>query len=261
MTQNYAAKCMLIPGLTSVTFRKLACLEIINLARKVGLSCIEWGGDVHVPHGDFNRAREVTRMMADNDLKTSSYGSYYYCGIDRKNIAFEKILETAIELKAPLIRVWAGKKGSRESSREERNAVVSDSRRIAGLASAAGIRIGFEFHDGSLNDNADAAKRLIAEIGRPNVGTYWQPPRSGVPLDECLTSLQNVLPWLQNIHVSHGNSAGRLPLEDGKEIWRAYLKTTTQKGRRHHALIEFVRNNDPEVLANDASTLIMLCGQ
>ena len=40
---------MLIPGLVSVTFRKLSRTEIAGLMVNAGLSAIEWGGDVHVP--------------------------------------------------------------------------------------------------------------------------------------------------------------------------------------------------------------------
>ena len=48
---------MLTGGLVSITFRDLEANEIIDLVKKSGLTAIEWGGDVHVPHGDFNRAR------------------------------------------------------------------------------------------------------------------------------------------------------------------------------------------------------------
>ena len=252
---------MLIPGLTSVSFRKLSCSEIITMAKKAGLACVEWGSDIHVPYGNIVNAREVQKLMDNSGLYTSSYGSYYSCGFSNKDVDFEKILETAIELKAPTIRVWAGKKSSADCTPEEFKAVVRDSRYIADLAHQADIAIAFEFHANTLNDHAEATIRLMNEINRSNVGTYWQTTGSGIQFAECLTGLKDVLPWLQNIHVSHHNSAGLLPLEEGKEIWRAYLKTTTQKQGRYHALIEFVRNNDPEALANDANTLKILCEQ
>jgi len=247
---------MLIPGLTSITFRKLSCSEIITLTKNAGLACIEWGGDIHVPHGDLDRAREVKTMMAANGLQTSSYGSYYHCGIDQKDIAFEKILKTALELNAPLIRVWAGKKGSAESLPEEREAVVSDSRRIADLAFQAGVRIAFEFHGGTLNDNAEAAKSLLAETAHSNIGTYWQTP-VGIPFEECRASLRTVLPWLQNMHAFHwgGQPVKRMLLSEGSEFWHGYIELAGQIPGKHHVLLEFVQNDDPSAFMNDAQTL------
>lgn len=247
---------MFIPGLTSVTFRKHSCSEIIALAKKAGLACIEWGGDVHVPHGDLDRAREARRMMADNGLQTSSYGSYYHCGAADHAAGFEKILATALELNAPLIRVWAGRKGSREALPEERAAVISDSRRIADLAFQAGIRIAFEFHGGTLNDNAEAARSLLVEIAHPNIGTYWQPP-IGMPFEECRASLKAVLPWLQNMHAFHwgGKPVKRMLFSEGNEFWRGYLESAGQIPGDHHVLLEFVLNDDPSAFMNDAQTL------
>lgn len=252
---------MLIPGLTSVSFRQLSCPEIITLTKQAGLACIEWGSDIHVPYGNITNAREVNKRMDDSGLYTSSYGSYYSCGFSNNDVDFENILETAIELKAPTIRVWAGKKSSADCTPEEFKAMVSDSRHIADLAHRADVAIAFEFHANTINDHAEATVRLMNEINRSKVGTYWQITGSEIPFVECLTGLKNVLPWLQNIHVSHQNSAGLLPLEEGKAIWRAYLKTATQKQGRYHALIEFVRDNAPEALVNDARTLNILCEQ
>lgn len=252
---------MLIPGLTSITFRNLSCSEIIALTKKAALESIEWGGDVHVPHGDLNRAREVKKLMADNGLQISSYGSYYRCGLTGKNAGFEKVLETAIELGAPLIRAWAGQKGSNESSPEERDAVVSDSRRIAEMASRAGVKIGFEFHSGTLNDNAETTRSLLTEISHPNIGTYWQPP-AGMSFEECCASLKTVLPWLQNIHVFYalGQPPERMLLSAGKDCWQGYLESAAQAPGDHHALLEFVQNDAPSVFMNDARTLKMLVG-
>ena len=250
---------MFISGLTSITFRALSCQEIIDLMIKSGLASIEWGGDVHVPHGDLARAGEVMRMTADNGLRTSSYGSYYHCGPDEKKVDFKKILETALALKAPLIRVWAGRTGSREISREQREAVVADSRRVADLAFQAGIRIGFEFHRGSLTDDAEETMKLMGEIGRPNVGTYWQPP-IGMSFRESCASLRTVIPHLQNIHVFHwgGPPVRRMLLAEGMEPWRGYLKIAGQSPGDHHVLLEFVQNDDPAAFLADARALIEL---
>ena len=248
---------MLTAGLTSVTFRKLCCEEIISLTKRAGLEVIEWGGDVHVPHGAIKRAREVRAMMADNGLRTSSYGSYYCCGMDQKTIEFEKILETAAELNAPLIRVWAGNKGSNESTEKEREVVVLDSRRIAKLACHAGIKIGFEFHNGSLSDNAEAMRSLIMEIGQPGLGAYWQTPM-GMPFEECCASLEVVLPYLLNLHVFYWAGEQRMLLAEGNELWRILFEIVKKSPENHSALLEFVLNDDISFFMKDAKTLVDL---
>lgn len=250
---------MLVAGLTSVTFRRFSYDEIAVIAKWSGLSCIEWGGDLHVPPGDIRRAKEVKALMADNGLKTASYGSYYRCGIDREKIAFEKILETALELNAPLIRVWAGGKGSGEISEEERKAVILDSRRAADLASRSGIKIGFEFHGGTLNDNAEATQELMKELSCPNAGTYWQAP-PGMAFEQCCASLNKVLPWLLNIHVYHyrGRPPQRTLLEDGRESWRAFFEIAGKTAENHYALLEFVLNDNIFSFRKDAELLKML---
>ena len=48
---------MIHTGLVSVTFRKLEPAEIVDLVKQAGLQGIEWGGDIHVPHGDIQRAK------------------------------------------------------------------------------------------------------------------------------------------------------------------------------------------------------------
>ena len=66
---------MITTGLLSVTFRKLTPPEIVGLVRQAGLAGIEWGGDIHVPHGNLDRAREVRQMTLDAGITIAAYGS------------------------------------------------------------------------------------------------------------------------------------------------------------------------------------------
>ncbi len=110
---------MLYPGLVSVTFRSLDCKKIVELVKKAGLSSIEWGGDVHVPQGDMKKAKEARKMTEEAGLVTAAYGSYYRVGCESiktgEKADFKKTLETALELNTPVIRVWAGDRGSAEA--------------------------------------------------------------------------------------------------------------------------------------------------
>src|SRR5512137_1553394 len=112
---------MIKPGLLSITFRKHSPADIIALVRQAQLTSIEWGGDVHVPHGDLARAGEVARQTTDAGLQVSAYGSYYRLGqSETAGLPFEKVLETAVALGAPTIRVWAGTVGSQQADAQQR---------------------------------------------------------------------------------------------------------------------------------------------
>ena len=163
---------MIRSGLVSITFRKLSPHTIIDLVTRAGLTGIEWGGDVHVPHGEIDVAREVAQMTRDAGLLVAAYGSYYRVGVSEADgLAFERVLETAMALGAPTVRVWAGNRGSADADESYRAAVVDDARRIAVLAHAAGITVSFEYHRNTLTDTNASAHRLL-EGGEPPKCAY-----------------------------------------------------------------------------------------
>lgn len=241
---------MLRSGLVSVTFRRLAPAEIVALVVRAGLEGIEWGGDVHVPHGDLDAARRVRRLTEDAGLRVAAYGSYYRAGHEEP-APFESVLATAAALGAPTIRVWAGKQGSADADAAYREQVAEDARRIAGLAAREGIAVAFEFHGNTLTDTPDSAVALLRAAGHENLGTYWQQP-GGLTADECLETLRAVGPWLSNLHVFW---TGRRPLAGGSDAWRRYLQCVAALGGERYAMIEFVRDDLPEAFLEDAAAL------
>ena len=64
-------------GLVSISFRDLSVEQIIDLCKKNGLKSVEWGGDIHVPHGDTERAKRVYELCENNGISVAAYGSYY----------------------------------------------------------------------------------------------------------------------------------------------------------------------------------------
>ena len=108
---------MFSPGLVSITFRQLTVIApdewrgiehsyrrgvapIIALVTQAGLAAVEWGGDVHVPHGDEAQARTVARMGADAGLDVAAYGAYYRVGHPETG-PFKSVLASAVALGAP----------------------------------------------------------------------------------------------------------------------------------------------------------------
>jgi sugar phosphate isomerase/epimerase len=246
-------------GLLSITFRPLGVDAIVALAREAKLESIEWGGDVHVPHGDLDVARRVAQATADAGLGVSAYGSYYRAGTsEAQGLSFASVLDSAIALGTDTIRVWPGTKGSKEATPAERGAIADDLRRVAGLAAARGVRVALEFHGGTLTDDADSCVALLRQVGAPNLVTFWQPPNS-MPTDDCCAGLRKVLPWLANLHVFHWwpTSAERHPLEVGEARWRAFLDIVRAEAppAPRFASLEFVRGDDVSQARDDARTL------
>lgn len=249
---------MIRPGLVSISFRSLSPAQIIDLCVKGGLSGIEWGGDVHVPHGNLEVAREVGQATVTAGLTVAAYGSYYRVGETIDNPAFADVLASAQALGAPLIRVWAGKRGSADTTIEQRAQVVADLRHIAAAAAAVGITVACEFHGGTLTDTNDSALALYREVDHPNLRAYWQPPVAQ-PDGYCETGLTSLLPILADLHVFHwvvrDGKRSREPLAAGADCWSSYLALANQASGDRYALLEFVRDDSPEQLLADAETL------
>jgi sugar phosphate isomerase/epimerase len=242
-------------GLVSVTFRQLSPREVVEVARGAGLTALEWGGDVHVPPTDLQRARDVRQMTVDAGLEVVAYGSYVRVGEEDPG-GFPAVIETAKTLGAPAIRVWAGRRGSAEVDLEYRRRVIDQTILLAEQAAKADIVVCYEFHEGTLTDTDASAVELLRETAaHPNIRTLWQPPHEQT-IERCVESLISILPWLHHIHVFHWpRRRERAPLSDGADRWSAYLDVLREHNRACPLLLEFVRDDNPDHLMHDADTL------
>jgi hypothetical protein len=233
-----------VPGLVSVTFRQLTPEDVVALAVEHGIAAIEWGGDVHVPTGDLAVAKEVAGRCADAGVAVEAYGSYYRASGD-----FGPVLDTALALRAPRIRVWAGERGSVEET--DRAAVVDDLRRVADVAAGEGVELAVEYHANTLTDTLPSALDLFAEV--PALRPYWQPP-VGSGLDDALAAVPALSPVAAHVF-SWDETGGRLPLAARAGLWQPVLAELAALPGTRHALLEFVRDDDPAAFAEDAATL------
>ncbi len=243
----------LLPGLVSVTFRELSPPEIVALAAKAKLSLIEWGGDVHVPSGNVPKAQEVGVLTREAGLQVTAYGSYYRVGQPERP-AFETVLATAIALGAPLIRVWAGSHGSAQADESAWERILADSARICDLASEAGVKVGYEFHGGTLADTVPTTQRLLQTVARPNLRALWQPLGDASPAARR-AEVEDLQPWLANVHVFHWPAGKRVPLADGQAEWQEVITALADSPHLHGLLLEFVKFDAPAQFLADAAAL------
>lgn len=250
---------MIKTGLVSITFRDLPPREIIDLTTRAGLQGIEWGGDVHVPHGDFRKAKAVGQMCRDFGLEVYSYGSYYYLGKSQcEGLDFNTVLETAVNLGIDMIRIWAGRIGSATADSAYREQIIQEAQEIAKIASKERVRLSFEFHRDTLTDTAESTLGLFEQINRENMLTYWQPVNS-MSFENRKNTLGAVLPYLSNVHVFHWacdqDVAERLPLQDGIEQWQQYISIISKTAREHALMLEYTKDDSPEQFYRDAQKL------
>ncbi len=244
-------------GLVSITFRNRSPEQVIDLCREHALHGIEWGGDIHVPHGDEQVAERVGRLTRDAGLTVQAYGSYYRLGVSRQEgLEFQSVLASALALGAPVIRVWAGRHGSFDATPDQRRAVVADVMECADLAATQNVVLAYELHSQTLTDTTASALALLNETRHPAIRTLWQ-PYNGARQEDAEASLEALLPWLQHLHVFHWwpTSAERLPLSEGEERWLNYLSLVKAAGLTCPLLLEFVKDDNVDQLRDDAATL------
>lgn len=241
------------PGLCSVTFRALAAERIIDLAVEASLESIEWGGDVHVPAGDISRAGEVGRATLDAGLAVASYGSYFRA---RHGEELTPVLDTAEALGAGRVRIWAGEVGSDAVRPDERHATVARLRDAAAEADARGLRLALEFHAGTLADTASNTQLLLRDVGSPALSSYWQPSLSATD-EDAVAEYRALAAHTTAVHVfSWWPVQERHPLSARAALWTQLFAAARMADRPpRDALLEFVPDDDPALLAGEARTL------
>jgi 3-dehydroshikimate dehydratase len=258
---------MIKSGLVSVSFRKLSTDELIKAVKTADLKAIEWGGDVHVPHGNIEKAKEVRNATLNAGLEVAAYGSYYKAGeSEESGLSFADVLSSAVELGAPTIRVWAGNKGSKAADEVYRRKVADDLKRIGALAEQKDISISLEYHVQTLTDSNESAVKLIREVNHKNVMNYWQPPvNKTITHEDCIDGLKAVLHKLTNVHVYYwtlfGDQYTRYSLAEGYSFWKEYFDIVKSDGKDRYALLEFIKNDELEELNKDADTLNKLLSE
>jgi 3-dehydroshikimate dehydratase len=235
---------MVVPGLVSVTFRRLTVVEVVRLVMSTGLSAVEWGADVHVP--TVTAAREAAARCTAAGIEIAAYGSYYRAG---ESAEFPDVLRTALALGAPRIRVWAGRHGSAEEP--DRSAVVADIAAVTALAASEGVEICLEHHPNTLTDTVESTVDLLRAV--PAARPYWQPPVGARPAD-ALAAVRTLRPVTSHVF-AWDDQGTRHPLAAGERLWRPVLAALSELPGPRYALLEFVRDDDPAAFRADAATL------
>ena len=241
-------------GLVSISFRKLNPENIIEMVRTAGLDAIEWGGDIHVPHGNIETALAVKKLCNEAGIECPSYGSYYRVGeYEDPREEFAKVIACSDILSSSIIRVWAGVIPSESSDETHFVKIVNELKILCEMAGESDTGIALEFHANTLTDTAESTRKLLDSVGKPNLSTYWQPP-VGRSMEQNKSEINMLLENISNIHTFSWNGRERLELKSGYQHWVNYMKEL-DTGRDRYCLLEFIKDDSIEGFYRDAITL------
>ena len=126
-------------GLVSISFRGLTAEQIMQAVKNAGLTCVEWGSDVHAPYNAPEKLAEIVALQQQYGVDCSSYGTYFWLGWD--DIAqLPDYICAAKKLGTNILRLWCGKRDPDSILPEEKEKLFADCKAAAALgvnASAA----------------------------------------------------------------------------------------------------------------------------
>ena len=243
-------------GLVSVSFRQHSPKEILEAARAAGLSCIEWGSDVHAPCHDTERLKEIAALQKEYGIVCSSYGTYFRLG-ETPIEELEAYIQAAKILGTDLLRLWCGVKSGKDMTNEERKALWDICRMAAKIAEANGVTLCLECHKKTFTEDPDDAIHLMETINSPNFRMYWQ-PFQWQSAEQNIENAKKIASFAEHIHVFNWKGDRKLPLADSVGEWQEYIKVFSTP---RTLLLEFMPNGTLEELAAETAALRAIIGE
>lgn len=237
-------------GLVSVSFRPESPETVIKAAKAAGLSCIEWGSDVHAPCDDENRLQEIAALQKEYGVSCCSYGTYFRLGVT--DVAeLPAYIRAAKLLGTDTLRLWAGRQHPWDFSAEEKEKLFDHSKAAAKMAEQAGVKLCLECHMKTYTESAEAALELLTAANSPAFEMYWQPNQNR-SVAENMANAKALKNYVNHIHVFQWKGKARFSLEEGLEEWKSYLGEIP--GDRC-LLLEFMPNDTLEELPTQTAAL------
>ena len=246
-------------GLVSISFRQHSPQEILEAVKQAGLTCIEWGSDVHAPCRDPERLHEIAHLQKKYGITCSSYGTYFRLGETPleelpADISAAKILDTHI------LRLWCGTKSGENMTENEREALFDTCRQAAAIAEKSNVILCMESHLGTMTERLEDSLLLMKEVNSPHFRLYWQ-PFQWLEAHENLSIAQSLSHYVETVHVFQWKAPKlnptRFSLYEGMEEWRAYLKVIPAP---RTLLLEFMPDDQLTTLPTEAEALKSIIG-
>lgn len=208
-------------GLVSISFRNLSPEIIIEEVKKAGLSCIEWGSDVHAPCDDIEKLSKIADMQQKADIFCSSYGTYFRLGVNDTN-ELQQYIDAAKILGTNILRLWCGNKSTESYTETEELSLINECKKAAAIAEKNGVTLCMECHNGTYTEKKEGAIKLMKSVDSPAFRMYWQ-PNQYEEFDENMKYARLLAGFTKCIHVFNWDKDKRYPLAESINIWKEYL--------------------------------------
>ena len=208
-------------GLVSVSFRKWEPLDILKEMKRLGLTAVEWGSDVHAPCTDSARLAEIAALQAEYGVCCVSYGTYFRLG-ETPMSELPQYIAAAKVLGAPILRLWCGSKSGADMNEQERETLLSLCIEAAGIAEREGVILALECHKRTFTQIPEDAVWLMEQVSSPHFRMYWQ-PFQWQTVAENIENAKKIAPYATHIHVFNWKGEDMLPLSLAVEEWQTYL--------------------------------------
>ena len=242
-------------GLVSISFRKHSPQEIIQAVKDAGLTCVEWGSDVHAPCHDIARLEEIADLQRQYGIVCSSYGTYFRVG-QTPIETLPDYIKAAKILGTNVLRLWCGVKSGDQMTDEERAYLFDQCKKAAAMAEEHQVILCMECHYGTWTQNPDDAVALMQAVNSPCFRMYWQPFQC-LDTKGSLAVAQKIAPYAHHIHVFNWHGNGKFPLQEGISDWQSYL---TAFSTPRTLLLEFMPDDRLETLPTEAKALKTIVG-
>ena len=234
-------------GLVSVSFRNESPEKILQAMQACGLSCIEWGSDVHCPP---ESATDIAALQKKYGIRCCAYGTYFRLGVTPTE-ELPGYIAAAKELGTNILRLWCGNKNSEDYTEKEKAELLRLCAEASAVAEESGVILCMECHNNTYTNAKEAALELMQAVDSKAFRMYWQPNQYRTE-QENMAYARLLAPYTVHLHVFNWQGKEKYPLGEATEIWRNYLACFAGE---HALLLEFMPDGKLETLATEAAAL------
>ncbi len=244
-------------GLCTIAFRDWKLERVLDLARKIGYEGVElWGREPHICESfDAERVAAARSEVLARGLQIASYSPYVYLSSVEEHEAEEELqkaldlLRIARALGSPRMRVYAGRRGSRDATARDWESCIGGLRALADAAAAAGVTLCVETHGGTLADTTETTARLLSTVNSTRLRVLFDPVNLWP--EDPVASARALQPHTELVHLKNKRDKdGALPLlDEGPVDFTPTLRSLAESGYHGFIDVEFVNEANREAAA------------